>query len=1313
MADDPQYGLTFAGIPFVLDQAITVRLNSNGSALKDRIPDELMSPRKFQTMASLMDELNRKLPWDYLDDFVSPPTYPGRNLGAIARTKKSPDSPRPTVKAGEFFYPLGAARWSVFRMFATSTLTKAMVASCYTGGSSARPLVMSNLPILPDDPSASNYSITTPMYMLPPRCLGETGGGLDGLYLITLVDERWYWQWKQVTLGNLLTKDTTWAELVSAIGTALGVSISGGSADPAYFQPEQDSQLWSNSENAAVLLDSVAANIGKVVVRALDGSYALLTNTESENIQDSNRGSATAVQRLAGGDMFENTGKLPVGSLSTARNAVVPQSVTVTFPQYIIGNDPVPHLVNTRYRPQRPSAWYEESYGAVYSESVPILSGGHAVSGMAGIGTHSMHTTAKALYSGEVQLAAMPLNVSGLTSLALAMATSYWESQAQSSLDEVYPGIYAWEPEGYNDILWVWSKDRRLCSTRVMRQEWNQIYTEFQHSTPPVVELLMTNTPMGVGGPSVAQTWRDSYTVFSGNVQSKTLLSGMTAAHTKIGLANVNYLPTDQRWRGVVESEIMLLEGTSGGAVVDVVYRGIDGTITTAHLAGTSITWLQPNTAYGVNLVTMGKGFIGGQAAWQSGGIEEFKLQCPLRTVQIQDNSGTQFTAINGTRYYSGIVNDYDPSKASGLQFLSGSFCWVQERNGLQVVSGKYYDGQLVGYSLSGQIQPIYLINAPASLINSRDQYSVTATPLLAAPLLSGDAFYSINDQSYLPTENRWVALIDAELFLMEGTSGGKNSLGIVQRSFNGTSGGVTGGHLSGAAVQWQLPDSQSGINLTTYDKGFFAFYGAISGNVEARLRCPLRSIKVVDISGVMMNGTRHYSGQVCDYDPTAASSGAPYTNFSPIWVVERNNVYPQKNFFYDGQLVAFSTTVSGNATFPVYSINVSKQLNARDQYAISLTNPTLTANLLSGDTSYSIDSAQYLPTENRWVALVDNELMVMDGTSGGINSLSIVARAFNGTLLAQHTAGATVAWQKPDCQSGITLTTYDKGFFAFYGSGLDETILRCPLRTVAVLDGAGTLIKGYRHFSGRVMDYNPSTANNPYVNSDLIWVVERNSLFPGSGQRYGGQLVAFSASGAVAPVYAINTFSGGGGGGSSSGDTFIGFKYYGGSCTITGAGSGRINFTDGNQLWDTHNFHHDYSGTLFDCSGGGAGTYHLHLYASLSASFNTTGGTVGPNQIYTAGCQGATGDEAEGALDTFDAFRLKYVDDPFGTATVEFNYDSASLEWGTDVDITTVGDGTILEMWAGNAGAYDTDVIIGGAVVSCHKVNRAASITN
>lgn len=560
------YTLEYAGIPFVLDVARVVRLHQQ-AASEQEAPEQL-PPRKYQPEVDLLDELDRLLPSIYRQDFANAPVYPGRNVGALAREERGINQPLANnLRIGDWYYPPTASRWSVFRGLATSSQVKSMLA--VTGGYRPAAFVMKANPIAPNHPDSdeASYTLTSPLYMLPPRPIAEHGGTFDGLYLVTLIDERYYWPNSSSILH--CSRATTWFNLLEQMQQILGITIlynglalTASSIPAVYGQPEIDSQLWVNGESASTLLDAIAYNIGTVFVRNLNATYNLLTPLTSKSIVETNRGNADKVWRVAGGDIFTSGTKLPVGSLTNARSYVVPAVVNVAFPKYVKDDDPVPHFVNPRYQNQRPSAWYEESYGDCYVNAVPILSGGTITQGLIGVGGQVLHTTAKALYSGDVYAASgmPPINKSGLDSLAIRIAKDYYESQLAFALDEVYPGTYNWTPEGIHDVIWTYSARTKCGTTRVMRGEWNQIVTDFQHSHFPLTGF--THVPKGVGGTSVAQSWIDgsSGLSVSGSL-SQTLLSGAFVAV----VSDVKNWPTQNRWRGQIDDEIIFFEGTSGG----------------------------------------------------------------------------------------------------------------------------------------------------------------------------------------------------------------------------------------------------------------------------------------------------------------------------------------------------------------------------------------------------------------------------------------------------------------------------------------------------------------------------------------------------------------------------------------------------------------------------------------------------------------------------------------------------------------------------------------------------------------------------
>ena len=766
------YDLTYAGIPFLLDAAKVVKFPFQHSEYKDQ---EQLPPKKHQSYCDLIDELDRMLSFKYLQDFLLPPSYPGRNLGAVAYPLSVGPMPSTEVKIGDWYYPNGANRFSVFRGLASSSQAKAMLAA--TRGISPKTFKFQTVPA--GEQIKDDYLLESLLYMLPPRPLAEHGGKFDGLYLITLVDERYYWQYTPVSLR--VTQDSTWSSLIQDLATVLNVTINFSTVATSYSAPEIDSHLWTNSENAAILLDAVAYNVGRSVVRALDGTYTLETFVESENSVKTSRGNARTVKRTAGGDIFSSGTKLKVGNLQAAKNSVVPSTVRVTFPKYVFGDDPVPHFMNPRYQNQRPSCWFEEGYGDLYSISVPIQSGGTVASGLSGISTHTIHSTAKALLSGENQL--VPLNSSGLTSLAMQVANDFYASQISVALDEVYAGSYAWTPEGIHDIVWSWSAREKKGTTRVLKVEWNQVIREMQHTTPQIPGF--TSVPKGVGGPSVAQTWRD--TLNEENTLITTLSGQLLSGVMTASLVATDDAPHNNRWRASIGDEVVLFEGTSGNAsLVDIAYRAIDGTFPATHAAGTAVEQTFPSVAYGINLVTPEHPFEIWPGAWTSGGISEVRLKLksggigsgflgsgsvtPGTIASGAVTSGTIASgAVNSGNISSGSIGNYPIASGaigsgalasgaiqSGTLFwwmfgtcLSGVLCsgsvqWFHLGSG-SVLSGHIGSGQIA----SGHISPGYTQNLFVNIGQSDHTF------LAADVAISGSTFSGVGLTLNLPNSGR------------------------------------------------------------------------------------------------------------------------------------------------------------------------------------------------------------------------------------------------------------------------------------------------------------------------------------------------------------------------------------------------------------------------------------------------------------------------------------------------------------------------------------------------------------------------------
>ena len=119
------------------------------------------------------------------------------------------------------------------------------------------------------DPGATQ--LLAQMSCLPPRpitCVDD-----EKLYLLPLVDARYWWQFEHVDL-SITAASTTWANVITSIGTGIGGTITVGTVSADYFRPDP-TELTRKYDNAALLLDAVAHTLGMRVVVTLAGAVSL------------------------------------------------------------------------------------------------------------------------------------------------------------------------------------------------------------------------------------------------------------------------------------------------------------------------------------------------------------------------------------------------------------------------------------------------------------------------------------------------------------------------------------------------------------------------------------------------------------------------------------------------------------------------------------------------------------------------------------------------------------------------------------------------------------------------------------------------------------------------------------------------------------------------------------------------------------------------------------------------------------------------------------------------------------------------------
>lgn len=350
------------------------------------------------------------------------------------------DANRP-IKLNRLYWPRGAARWAVGHFLATDQQLTLIRRQATAGG------VHAPLTLIMGEGSSTIRKISTSLYMLPARPLQQLVGvdkkQAEGLWLITLVDERYYF-WERS--GTVAINDgvTTWAQLYAAIGTCLGVTITADTVASEYLLPSKE--FANHPQCLPLMLDAVAASVGHKIIRKLDGTVHAQGPTTAKASFTQQR--PTLSPRQAGGEFAFDVNRQP-----TDLAALVPSSVTVKFQR------------------KDDDVFAGASYNVQKTLASLALGDYRGITGRDA--TQVIHCAAVAAYTASVLG-----NGTELGTLASAIARD-WYLWRLARLDWKAAGILPWVPEGLHDHV-EWSFASGDMSTRIQRPEWNDISTATQ-----------------------------------------------------------------------------------------------------------------------------------------------------------------------------------------------------------------------------------------------------------------------------------------------------------------------------------------------------------------------------------------------------------------------------------------------------------------------------------------------------------------------------------------------------------------------------------------------------------------------------------------------------------------------------------------------------------------------------------------------------------------------------------------------------------------------------------------------------------------
>lgn len=334
--------------------------------------------------------------------------------------------PWDAVVIDRLYWPVGASRFAHCHVVVDDGTLKTLRDQAYAN-QTFNPLVFSM-----DD---GNYKtpISTLLWMLPPRPLSTAAQPGNGLWLLSLVDSRYYWWEKSLQYDA----QTTWANIYAQIGSVLGLTINADPINSAYGTPV--ASYAAAYRALPSVLDAVAWSVGQRIVRGLDGTV------KAQNALTALANQTTQATLYAGR-------KRRGGAFAFASNqandlsALVPATVEVVYPATGTGAPA--------------NGWWPSTttLAALNLAQFPQPQ----VAGQPW--TKVLHRYEVAAYPG-------PSNAGTLNALTAQFAAD-WLLWQLANQEEWYVGTVPWTLDGLNDVEWRGVPGGE-CFTHVRRGVFN------------------------------------------------------------------------------------------------------------------------------------------------------------------------------------------------------------------------------------------------------------------------------------------------------------------------------------------------------------------------------------------------------------------------------------------------------------------------------------------------------------------------------------------------------------------------------------------------------------------------------------------------------------------------------------------------------------------------------------------------------------------------------------------------------------------------------------------------------------------------
>jgi hypothetical protein len=242
-------------------------------------------------------------------------TLSERGRGTAAWTYVNYDLGSRGIKLDSVYWPMGAQRWAVgYFICSGADLEQIMLRAVVAG-------VVQKCQLLIGD--GVNDDLSMYMSMLPPIPLLQAGSAEENVYLLTLVDDRYYW-WFANNIDLVITSacDKTWAQVLDTVGSALG-TMSRDTPATAYVKPCH--ALTSHWQFLPVLLDTAAYNVGMRVHVDTDQTHTIYVKNANSALTVNDTLFNQTYAKVLGTNLFD---------VSTDERALaVPKQVRVGYPK--------------------------------------------------------------------------------------------------------------------------------------------------------------------------------------------------------------------------------------------------------------------------------------------------------------------------------------------------------------------------------------------------------------------------------------------------------------------------------------------------------------------------------------------------------------------------------------------------------------------------------------------------------------------------------------------------------------------------------------------------------------------------------------------------------------------------------------------------------------------------------------------------------------------------------------------------------------------------------------------------------------------